>query len=621
MGGLKRELGLMDVFAISTGAMFSSGFFLLPGLAAAMTGSSVHWAYGAAAFLILPAMLSKAELATAMPKAGGTYFYLDRAMGPAMGTVGGLGTWISLVLKSAFALIGMGAYVALLFDLNIRSVAVVLTVVFAVVNLVGAKETGGLQRILVFILLSGLGIWLLSAIVHVVGDPLAIKGDPMGTELLDGWGGFFASVGIVFVSYAGLTKVASVAEEIRDPGRAIPLGMALSLGAVTVVYMAGVWAMNMLLPPEAFHASLTPVADTGSIVLSWLPGVVATGVVVAAATAAFASTGNAGILASSRFPLAMARDNLLPSFFAKLNRFGTPTWGIVVTAAAMVVFIVVVPVATVAKLAGALKLLLFGLLCLAVIVMRSSGIDYYRPEFKSPFYPWVQIIGLIIPVVLIWQMGFAPMLFTSGLILLGAIWYVVYARRRTNRQGALLHVFRRLGQAADPGLDAELLDILGEREAKELIEVDRLIDNAVYVDVADTRAWSLIHKVSQNLADRCGLDGLEMAHTIVEELRIGLTLNLGDTILAHRQCSEIDAPLLAIGEVREAVHADTDELLRGAGVPDDVRRLAVLVSPMAAPDHHYRILAEVIGRLAPGAEEADDEETPLPLGAEERPPA
>ena len=86
--------------------MFSSGFFLLPGLAAAATGTSVVLAYLVAGILVLPAMFSKAELATAMPTSGGTYVYLDRTFGPLTGTIAGLGVWISILLKSAFALVG-----------------------------------------------------------------------------------------------------------------------------------------------------------------------------------------------------------------------------------------------------------------------------------------------------------------------------------------------------------------------------------------------------------------------------------------------------------------------------------------------------------------------------------
>ena len=111
--GLRRELGLLDIFCIASGAMISSGLFILPGIAYAKTGSSVIISYIIASIIIIPTLLSKAELATAMPKAGGDYFFIDRSMGPAIGTIGGLASWFALSSKTAFALIGIGAFVQL----------------------------------------------------------------------------------------------------------------------------------------------------------------------------------------------------------------------------------------------------------------------------------------------------------------------------------------------------------------------------------------------------------------------------------------------------------------------------------------------------------------------------
>ena len=110
----------MDVFCISTGAMISSGIFVLPGIAYAKSGPAMILAYMLAAILIIPSMLAKAELATAMPKAGGVYFYIDRSLGPWWGIFGGFASWFSLSFKSAFALIGMGAFAVLIYpDINI----------------------------------------------------------------------------------------------------------------------------------------------------------------------------------------------------------------------------------------------------------------------------------------------------------------------------------------------------------------------------------------------------------------------------------------------------------------------------------------------------------------------
>ena len=96
---LKKELKLVDVYAIAAGTTLSAGFFLLPGLAAQQAGPALVIAYVIAAIPLIPAMLSIVELATAMPRAGGVYYFLDRSLGPLVGTIGGLGTWLALILK------------------------------------------------------------------------------------------------------------------------------------------------------------------------------------------------------------------------------------------------------------------------------------------------------------------------------------------------------------------------------------------------------------------------------------------------------------------------------------------------------------------------------------------
>ncbi|MDY0169165.1 MAG: amino acid permease [Thermoguttaceae bacterium] len=97
---LKRNLGLLDVFCIASGAMISSGIFVLPGLAHAQAGPAVVVSYFLAGLLASVGLLNVAELATAMPRAGGDYFFVTRTLGPAVGTIGGLLTWFSLSLKS-----------------------------------------------------------------------------------------------------------------------------------------------------------------------------------------------------------------------------------------------------------------------------------------------------------------------------------------------------------------------------------------------------------------------------------------------------------------------------------------------------------------------------------------
>jgi APA family basic amino acid/polyamine antiporter len=116
MADLKKQLGLLDIFAVAAGAMISSGLFVLPAIVFAKTGPAVILSYLFASILIIPSILSKAELATAMPRAGGTYFYVERSLGPVLGLFSGFANWFSLALKSAFAVVGMAIFIKLIIE-------------------------------------------------------------------------------------------------------------------------------------------------------------------------------------------------------------------------------------------------------------------------------------------------------------------------------------------------------------------------------------------------------------------------------------------------------------------------------------------------------------------------
>lgn len=500
---LKKELGLWDVYAIATGAMFSSGFFLLPGLAAAETGPSVFLAYLVSGLIVLPTMFSVAELATAMPKAGGTYYIIDRSLGPLIGTIGGYGSWLALVLKSAFALIGMGAYLAIYFDISIVPVAVVLTLVFGALNIVGAKETTTLQKILVATLISIMIFYILQGIFAVFSLDIAeITQRQFSPLFTNGTGGFFATVGMVFVSYAGLTKVASIAEEVKNPDKNIPYGMFLSIVTAIFVYVVGVYIMVALLEPSAFREDLTPVATAGKAFMEWLPNDLGILLVVVAAVAAFASTGNAGIMSASRYPLAMARDHLITDKFAKVNKKGTPYLAIIATVFLMILSLVTLNVAEVAKLASAFQLLLFALLNLCVIVMRESKISGYDPGFNSPLYPWLPIWGIVSSNILIFEMGFLSILFTVVISIFAIGWYYYYASGKVEREGAIFHILERLGRRKDFGLEREMKSILREKGLRKEDPYEKVVSQAFVLDEknSNTSYKKIIEKVSKKFA-------------------------------------------------------------------------------------------------------------------------
>ncbi|WJK63074.1 amino acid permease [Halobacterium salinarum] len=444
MKTLERDLGLGAVFAISVGAMIGSGIFILPALALKMAGPAVIVAYLLAGLLVVPAALSKSEMATAMPEAGGTYIYIERGMGPLLGTVAGVGTWFSLSFKSALALVGGVPYLVLLFDLPVQPVALGLAALLIVVNLLGAKQTGRLQTVIVSLMLAALG-WF------VAGSAGQVQQANFQGFLTGGWEGLLAATGLVFVSYAGVTKVASVAEEVENPDRNLPLGILGSLAFTTLLYVGIVAVMVGVTDSGAVAGSATPVAVAADATLG-TAGVYA---VIAAAVLALVSTANAGILSSSRYPFAMSRDQLAPPTFAEIHdRFGTPTTAITLTGAVVLALIAFVPILDIAKLASAFQILVFVLVNLALVAFRTGTTDY-DPDFESPLYPWMQGFGVLSGLALLTQMGWVPIAGAAVITLGSVVWYRVYARPRVRREGAATDVVRRrLGR-----------DVLTETEA------------------------------------------------------------------------------------------------------------------------------------------------------------
>jgi basic amino acid/polyamine antiporter, APA family len=601
---LDKRLGLVDVYAICTGAMFASGFFLLPGIAAANAGPSVVLAYLVSSLLMVPAMYSIAELSSAMPRAAGTYFFIHRSMGPLAGTIGGLGAWLVLIAKSAFALVGMGAYLALFINFPVVPVAIALTIAFGVLNIVGAKETARLQVWLVTVLVAVMAFFIVNGLyVVLVGDPTSIGRFtpflPFGVE------GLVSTIGLVFISYAGLTKVSSAAEEIRDLDRNLPLGMILSLLTVGVIYTLGVAILVGVLPAAELRDDLTPVASAGDVVFGWMPGNLGVVLVVIAAVTAFASTGNAGILTASRYPLAMARDRLLWAGFDRLGRFGTPTLAVVVTTVLMILAILFLDVERLASLGSAFLLLLFALINLSVILMRESRLASYAPGYRSPLYPWMQLVGVVTTVGLIFTLGPFYVVFIAVIIVMAWLWFRFYVRGRVPRRGAIYGLFLRLGELHDEGVDAELWSILQERGASEGDSYDELIARAPIVEF-DRRVE--LAQATQSVAEV--LD--EMVPLTAEDLVERLEIAFARGIVPERSPAAVFDVLLPGLDHSQVVLVRAQKGVRVAGAgrfpgagstgqqPDasgNVTALLFLASPEEAVTQHLRLLAQLVSMV------------------------
>lgn len=587
---LKKELRLFDVFALATGATLSAGLFLLPGPAFAQAGPAMILAYMLAAVPLIPAMLCIVELSTAMPKAGGAYYFLERSLGPLVGTVGGLGTWLALVLKTSFALVGLGAYVALYMEPNpvtTKIIAVCFALFFGALNVMGSKKTGGLQRILVIGLLSVLALFLLFGLPKVTPEHMD-NFFAAGNETL------FATAGMVYISYVGVTNVASVAEEVEDPEKCLPRAVFLSLGVSLLVYLLCTIVMVGVVPAAQLAATRTPMADAAF----YVGGDLGKALVAGAAILAFFSVCNAGILASSRYPLAMSRDGLAPEALGKLGKAGTPTNAIIMTTVIILLVVIGLDPMKIAKLASAFQLLVFALLCGAVMVMRESGLDSYDPSYKSPFYPWLPLFGVMAPFVLIFQMGWMPTLFSAGLIAAGVGFYTSYGKQRVERTGAIFHVFARLGEARHDALDTELRSILKEKGLRDNDPFEEHVLDSIVIDVEEELKFAdLTDRVSHALSEKCGHPTETFVAGFTEGTLKGATPVAKGVALPHMRLEGIEHPYLVLVRLQHELRFLAGNVFGQQAMSEGVHAAFFLVSPEGDASQHLRILAQLASRI------------------------
>ena len=439
MKKLERTLSLPGAIAVSIGGMLS-GIFVLPGLAVGITGSSVWLAFLVAALCILPAVLSKSELGTAMPKSGGTYVYIERAFGPLFGTIAGIGLWLSLLLKSAFSLVGLSAYLYVVVNFDetyTKAIALLALLLILLLNVFGLKKVEKTQLFIVSI-----SIVSLITIVFFGFNSFDTKlTEPVFSE---GTNGFIAGVAFLYISYAGVTKIAAVAGEIKNPAKNLPLTMIISLFLITTIYclvaLVLVGNVEASLLAEDTKPIYTLFQTIGGDTIGLIAGVV--GVLT------LLSMANSGVLASSRFPFAMSKDGLLPSYLAGVNaKFMTPVSAILTTSTLIALAIIFLDVVKIAKLASAFKVLMFIFNELTVIVLRETNAQWYKPTFKSPLYPYVQIFGILSGIVLLAYLGIMPVVSVLGVVVLGFLIFLVYGSK-SERSGiassyGILSFFRK----------------------------------------------------------------------------------------------------------------------------------------------------------------------------------
>ncbi|WP_272904709.1 APC family permease [Halobacterium rubrum] len=402
---LERTIGLTGALAIGIGTMIGAGIFVFPGLAAQNAGLAATLSFAIGGGIALLVALPTSELATAMPRSGGGYYFVSRGLGTAYGAIVGLGLWLGLMFASAFYLVGLGHYAsAVLAELGIVlgfspvvATGLVFGAVLTAVSIGGTENTSAIQNVVVGILLVVLTVFLSYGVLDAVG----VFGRETAPEAFFSQGYFpvLSTAALVFTSYLGFAQVATVAGEIEDPGRNLPAAMVGSVVVVTVFYVVTIFVATSAFGAERLgEFGETAMVEVARDLLG-TPGAVA---ILGAGLLATFSSANASILSASRSVYALSRDALLPRKASEVNlRYGTPHVALLSAGGPILVLVATGQTELLAEVASFLHLVMYGLMCVTLVVLRRRNPEWYDPSFEVPGYPAVPVAGAIASFALV----------------------------------------------------------------------------------------------------------------------------------------------------------------------------------------------------------------------------
>ncbi len=441
---LERTLGLAGGLAIGIGTMIGAGIFVFPGLAGARVGTAATASFAIGGIIALLVALPTSELATSMPKSGGGYYFISRALGTLAGTIVGLSLWLGLVFATAFYLVGLGYYaldglaeLGIVLSVSpgglVSVLAVLFGVAFTVLNATGTENAAKLQNGIVALLLSMLVVFLTFGLLDAVG--LVDAGTPPG-EAADVWElvPIMSVAALVFTSYLGFAQVATVAGEMKRPGRNLPIAMIGSVLIVTVLYVLTIFvATNVFDQAALAQAGETAMVEVGRELF----GIWGAFVIILGGLLATMSSANASILSTSRAIYGVSKDALLPRKASSINlKYGTPHVALGMAGGPVIVLAATRQVQLLAEVASFLHLVMYGLICVALVAIRRDAPEWYDPDFRVPGGPIIPTIGALASFGLIAFMD--PRSIAVGMLVIGvtAGWYFFYARDVTLK-GAL----------------------------------------------------------------------------------------------------------------------------------------------------------------------------------------
>jgi APA family basic amino acid/polyamine antiporter len=453
-GGLKRTLGWPSLIALGIGAIIGAGLFVRTAWAAGeAAGSGVVLSFVIAATGCLFAGLCYAEFAAMIPIAGSAYTYAYVTMGELVAWVIGWALILEYALGAATLSIAWTEYLNKLFGgrlpfawthspletsptgehgtMNIVAVGILALVTLLLIK--GTSESATVNSIIVAIKVSiviafiVVGWQFMNPANHT---PLLIPEGVPGHEgfLKHGWGGLLNGAGIVFFAFIGFDAVSTAAQETKNPGKDMPIGILGSLGVCVVLYILFGWVLTGVAPYSEYlaagkEASVAYAIDHHMPGYGWL----ATTVTVAI-LAGFTSVMMVMLLGQSRVFYSMSNDGLLPRLFCEVHpKFRTPYKCNAVLFVFVGLFGAFIPEQVAGDLTSIGTLFAFVLVCIGVMIMRKTNPGQARP-FRTPLMPIVPILGIVVCSLMILTRDTVTQLSALGWMVVGLVMYFLYGK-------------------------------------------------------------------------------------------------------------------------------------------------------------------------------------------------
>jgi amino acid transporter len=426
-----RDLGLFDATMIGVGAMIGAGIFVLTGIAAGEAGPASLLAFALNGVVTLLTAFAYAELASAIPRAGGGYSFVRMAFPGAVGFISGWMLWFAYTVACSLYALGFAGYFWEFFQkyfpevsgfvLGITGehpamllVTVFIGSVFIWLNVRGAEVTGKTENFLTISKIIILAIFVFFGLKIVFAEPQQAL-TSLTPFLPNGMGGVLVAMGLTFIAFEGYDLIATVAEEIKNPEKNIPYATFISLGITIVMYLLILFVSLAAIDTggEPTWQFLGKFKETAIVraAEAFMPAF-GVAIIVFGGLLSTMSALNATVMAASRVAFSMGRDLWLP-------------FAIIVTGSILLIMALTLPIETVGSAASLIFLLAFAMVNLSVIVLRRKYPELPR-KYRVPLYPFVPLLGFVLNIFLaLYQFEFQPMAWfvTAGWIAFGLLLY------------------------------------------------------------------------------------------------------------------------------------------------------------------------------------------------------